>query len=78
MKYKGIEIGTPTIKKVEEYISHERFGFNPQIAYDHLKKELWQTKKGQHFQYLEAALNAYNGAFVLRQRKNSGFVGSLF
>jgi hypothetical protein len=78
MKYKGIEIGTPTIKMVEEYISRERFGFHPQIAYDHLKKELWQTKKGQPFQSLEAALNAYNGAFVLRQRKNSGFVDSLF
>ncbi len=78
MKYKGNEIGIPTIEMIEEYVLREKFGFSPQAAFNHLQKELWQTRKGQPFQSLESALNAYNGAFVLRQRRNSGFVGSLF
>lgn len=78
MMYKGKEIGIPTIEMVDEYIKREKFEFSPQSAYNHLQKELWQTKKGQPYYSLEIALNVYNGAFVLRQRKNSGFVGSLF
>ena len=78
MKYKGKEIGKPTIEMVREYILRENFTFSAQTVYDHFEKELWQTQKGQPLQSLEGALNAYNGAYILRQRKSSGFVGSLF
>ena len=78
MIYKGKEIGKPTLEMVQEYINRERFTFPAQIAYNHLEKELWQTKKGQPYQSLEIALNIYNGIYLERQRRNSGFVSSLF
>lgn len=78
MKYKGKEIGIPTLEMVQEYILREKFTFPAQVAYNHLEKELWQTRKGQPYQSLETALNVYNGVFVLRQQKNNGFAASLF
>ena len=78
MKYKGKEVGKPTIEMVQEYILRENFKFPAQLAYNHLEKELWSTKKGEPYQSLEIALNVYNGLYLLRQRRNSGFVGSLF
>ena len=78
MKYKGKEIGIPTIEMFEEYILRERFGFPAQIAYEHFKAKMWLTSKGQPIQSVEAAINAYNGVYLTRQRKNSGFAGSLF
>ena len=78
MVYKAKEVGKPTLEMVSEYIKRERFGFSPQVAYNHLEKELWQTRKGQPYQSLEVALNVYNGIFLQRQRRNSGFTGSLF
>jgi hypothetical protein len=78
MKYKGKEIGKPTLEMVREYILRKNFGFSAQIAYNHLEKELWQTRNGQPIQSLEAAINAYNGVYLTKQRKNSGFAGSLF
>ena len=76
--YKGKEIGIPTIKMVQEYILREKFTFPAQSAYNHLEKELWTTKRGEPYLTLESALNAYNSVHVLRERRNSGFVGSLF
>jgi hypothetical protein len=78
MEYKGKEIGKPTLEMVQEYINRERFTFPAKIAYNFFEKELWQTKKGQPYQSLEVALNIYNGIYLQRQRRNSGFVGSLF
>ena len=78
MLYKGKEVGKPTIEMIREYVLREKFTFSPQSAYNHLEKELWTTKKGEPYLTLEIALNAYNGVHVLRQRRNSGFVGSLF
>lgn len=78
MIYKGKEVGKPTIEMVEEYILRENFTFPAQIAYNHFEKELWTTRKGEPYKSLEVALNAYNGVFLLRQRKNSQYVGSLF
>ena len=78
MTYKGKEITKPSIEMVREYILREKFTFPAQIAYNHMEKELWQTKKGVPYQSLEVALNVYNGIHVNRQRRNSGFVGSLF
>ena len=78
MTYKGKEIGIPTLEMVQEYILREKFSFPAQIAYNHFEKELWQTRNGQPFRSLEAALNAYNGGFIYRQQRNSGFVSSLF
>lgn len=78
MTYKGKEIDVPTIEMVQEYILREKFTFPAQIAYNYLEKELWSNKKGVPYPSLELALNVYNGVYLMRQRKNSGFVGSLF
>ena len=78
MEYRGKEVGKPTLEMVEEYIKRERFTFPAQIAYNHLEKELWQNRKGQPYQSLEVPLNIYNGVWVQRQRRNSGFAGSFF
>lgn len=78
MKYKGVEIGKPTLEMIQEYINRERFTFPAIIAYNYFEKELWQTKKGLPYQSLECAINVYNGIHVQRQRKTIGFVGSLF
>lgn len=78
MLYKGKEIGIPTIEMVQEYILRENFTFPAQLAYNHLKKELWATRKGEPYLTLESALNSYNGVFLTRQRRNMGFVGTLF
>ena len=78
MKYNGIEIGIPTLEMVQKYILRENFTFPAQLAYNHLEKELWSTRKGEPYSSLEVALNAYNGVYLLRQRRTSGFVGSLF
>lgn len=78
MEYRGKEVGKPTLEMVEEYIKRERFTFPAQIAYNHLEKELWQTRKGLPFRSLETAVNVYNGIWVQRQRRNNGFTGSLF
>ena len=78
MLYKGKEVGIPTIQMVQEYILREKFTFPAQLAYNHLEKELWTTRKGEPYFTLETALNAYNSVYLMRQRKSSGFVGSLF
>ena len=78
MEYRGKEIGKPTLEMVQEYINRERFTFPAQIAYNHWEKELWSTKKGLPFKSLEVAINIYNGIYLERQRRNSGFVSSLF
>lgn len=78
MMYKGKEIGIPTLEMVQEYILREKFTFPAQLAYNHLEKELWTTRKGEPYLTLEAALNAYNSVYLLRQRRTSGFIGSLF
>ena len=78
MTYKGKEIIKPTLEMVQEYILRENFTFPAQAAYNHFEKELWQTRNGQPFRSLETALNSYNGGFIYRQQRNSGFVSSLF
>ena len=78
MMYKGKEIGIPTLEMVHEYILRQKYTFPAQLAYNHLEKELWTTRKGEPYLTLESALNAYNSVFLLRQRRTIGFVGSLF
>ena len=78
MMYKGKEIGIPTLEMVQEYILRQKYTFPAQLAYNHLEKGLWTTRKGEPYLTLESALNAYNSVFLLRQRRTSGFAGSLF
>ena len=78
MKYKNIEIGTPTLEMFEEYVKKQRYSFPDYLPYNHYKKQNWCTKKGQPLQSVEIITNVYNGVWLEIQRKNNGFVGSLF
>lgn len=78
MMYKGKEIGEPTLKMFEEYVSRQKFGFQPQIAFDFFRKRSWRTKNGDPLFSVESALNCYNGIYVNRVRRESLYCNSLF
>ncbi len=78
MLYKGKEIGEPTLKMFEEYISRQKYGFQPQIAFDHFKKKGWIGSRGEPLSSVEAALNGYNGVYLMRVRRDSLYCNSLF
>ena len=78
MEYRGKEIGIPTVEMFCEYVQRQGYGFPPKIAFDRFKKKGWLTNHGTPIKSLEQAVNAYNGVFVERQRRNRCFAGSLF
>lgn len=78
MKYKGIEIGEPTLKMFDEYVSRQNFGFPAKAAFDHFKAKHWCTSKGKPLQSLEAAVNAYNGVYLNRIRQDNLYCQPLF
>ena len=69
MKYKGEEIGIPTIEKINECISQWNLRVSAQEVHDYWTKKNWLNKKGQPVKTLESACNVANSIFVQRERK---------
>lgn len=65
MKYRGIEIGKPTLEMVQEYICRMGFGFSATEIFDFYQPKNWTTKKGQPIKTLEAMVNSFNGSYCL-------------
>ncbi len=66
MKYKGVEVGVPTLEMVQEQINRMGFGFSASELYKHYQSMNWLTKKGQAVKTLESACNVANSVFVQR------------
>lgn len=69
MKYKGVEIGIPTIENIKEYIKAKNFNISADEVYNHYKGKNWLTLKNKPICTLEAMVNAWNGAFLHKERK---------
>jgi len=74
MKYKGIEIGIPTLEQIEECCREEKLRVPAIEVYQYYTKKKWLTGKHKPVMTLEAACAAVNGAFLKRLRKNEPFV----
>lgn len=62
MKYKGIEIGIPSVGMIEECIIMMGFkNLNAEKIYNHYSKRKWKTNKGTDIVSLEAIVSAKNG-----------------
>lgn len=68
MKYKGIEIGEPTLNQIEEYVKRKGFSFDAKDVYIHYRGMGFKTQKGSPIISLEAMCNSYNGAFISNKR----------
>ena len=62
MKYKGKEIGTPTIDMVREYIENKGFNLSAEKVFNRYATNGWKTTKGTEVNTLEAAVNGCNSA----------------
>lgn len=71
MKYKGIEVGIPTLDMIQELIDRMEFGFSASELYNHYQKMGWLTKKHQPIKSLEALVNSYNGSYYLPKQGTS-------
>ncbi len=69
MKYKGVEVGIPTLEMIQEQINRMGFGFSASELYKHYQSMNWLTKKGQPIKTLEALVNSYNGSYYLPKIK---------
>ena len=74
MKYKGIEIGIPTLEQIEECCREEKLRVPAIEVYNYYTKKNWLTGKHKPVMTLEAACASVNGAFLKRLRKNEPFV----
>ena len=61
MTYKGIEIGTPTITMIQEFIKKERFNLDAESIFEEYEKRNWLTRKGKPVKTLESIICAANG-----------------
>ena len=74
MKYKGIEVGIPTLEMIQEQIDRMGFKFAASELFEHYKAMNWLTKKGQPIKTLESLINSYNGSYnLLLNKKNESF-----
>ena len=69
MKYKKVEIGIPTIKQIQEYITRKNFNVVAEDIYHHYKGKNWLTLKNKPMCSLEAMVDSWNGVMVQRERK---------
>lgn len=68
MKYKGVEIGVPTIKQIKEYIARKNFNVVAEDIYNHYKDRNWLTLKNKPMCSLEAMVNSWNGVMKQKER----------
>lgn len=68
MKYKGVEIGVPTIKQIKEYIARKNFNVVAEDIYNHYKNRKWLTLKNKPMRSVEAMVNSWNGVMLQRER----------
>ena len=61
MTYKGIEIGTPTISMIREFIKREKFNLDAETIFAEYEKRNWLTRKGKPVKTLESIICAANG-----------------
>lgn len=61
MTYKGVEIGTPTISMIREFIKREKFNLDAEKIFDEYEKRNWLTRKGKPVKTLESIICAANG-----------------
>ncbi len=74
MKYKGIEVGIPTLEMIQEQIDRMGFKFAASELFEHYQAMNWLTKKGQPIKTLESLINSYNGSYnLLLNKKNESF-----
>ena len=76
MKYKGIEIGVPTLEQIEECCREQKLHVPAIEVYHYYTKKNWLTGKHKPVKTLESACAAVNGAFLKRLRKNEPFAPS--
>lgn len=74
MKYKGKEIGIPSLEQIEECCREEKLHVPAIEVYHYYSKKNWLTGKHKPVKTLEAACSAVNGAFLKRLRKNEPFL----
>ena len=68
MKYKGVEIGIPTIGQIADFIFEKNMTISASEVYDYYEKRNWLTKKGRPIYSLEAMVNAMNGVHCMPKR----------
>ena len=68
MKYKGVEIGVPTIKQIKEYIARKNFNVVAEDIYNHYKNRKWLTLKNKPMRSVEAMVNSWNGVMKQKER----------
>lgn len=68
MKFKGLEIGIPTLLQVEIYIAEKGFYISAEEFYEKYSKRGWLTLKGEPIKSLEATIDSFNGS---EMQKNS-------
>lgn len=61
MTYKGIEIGTPTIPMIREFIKKEKFNLDAEAFFAEYERRNWLTRKGKPVKTLESIICAANG-----------------
>ena len=69
MRYKGKEIGQPSLQQIEEFVAKCHMVCKAIDIYNHYKKNGFLNKKGNPIQTLESMCNTYNGIIVNRERK---------
>lgn len=69
MKYRGKEIGTPTLAMIQEYVSRKNFLVSPTDIYNHYKKRNWMSKTNRPIKTLEGMVDAWNGVQLQKSRK---------
>jgi len=73
MKYKGIEIGLPTLEQIEDCCREQKLHVPAIEVYHYYTKKNWLTGKHKPVKTLESACAAVNGAFLKRLHKNEPF-----
>ena len=68
MKYKGVEIGIPTIGQIADFIFEKNMTISASEVYDYYEKKNWLTNKGRPIYSLEAMVNAMNGVHCMPKR----------
>ena len=70
MKYKGHEIGKPTIEMLQECIDEHFYNISAEKIYKACEKRKWLTRKGTPIKDLECLVSAYNGIGTFKNVSN--------
>jgi len=69
MKWRGKEIGNPTLEQIREYVRTHNLACDPQDVFIHYSKRGFLTAKGRQIKSIEAMCDSFNGLYLSRQRK---------